>query len=377
MRTDAQTPQPIPAIALPERQSVASPAHTAAMPSLVPPPPTFTEFMTTVPQVATHPLSIAAPSATCSLQTACYVPMHVPKLALTGPMTGATETFRPYCPGLMSLATLLVPFTDVISYRSYRLGNTRSESTLVASGNITRIKRRFDDLYPGFAPFGGSPTILLLAFIATLRERFNALEAAEEIAAMLLTYYLEGSAKTLYLTDNVMQVAYEQVTNARQKSNEDENEFKDRIATAFANAATHFGTGNSLTTLSVACCQRQGTQSLIRFDTSPLTNRETLRWRDELPLPKVIRSGPALSSRRPQRTRILGTDRTSCSWESPKLLPIRVRSGGTRTYRTCSRVPINIGLTSGHETLSTRIRLRVSSSRSCTPALVEEQPRLR
>ena len=198
MRTDAQTPQPTPSIAPPERQRVASPAHTAAMPSLVPPPPTFTEFMTTVPQVATHPLSIAAPSATCSLQTACYVPMHVPKLALTGPMTGATETFRPYCPGLMSLTTLLAPFTDVISYRSYRLGNTRSESTLVASGNITRIKRRFDDLYPGFAPFGGSPTIRLLAFVATLRDGFNALEASEEVAAMLLTYYLEGSAKTLY-----------------------------------------------------------------------------------------------------------------------------------------------------------------------------------
>ena len=143
MRTDAQTPQPPPAIALPEPQRVAPPAPTAPMPSLVPPPPT--EFMATLPQVATHPLSVTAPDATRSLQTACDVPMPVPTLALTGRMNGATEALGPYCPGLMPLTTLLAPFTDVISYRSYRLRNTRGEVTLIESGNITRIKRT---LYP-------------------------------------------------------------------------------------------------------------------------------------------------------------------------------------------------------------------------------------
>ena len=98
--------------------------------------------------------------------------------------------------------------------------------------------------------------------MTTLRDGFNALEASEAVAALLLTYYLEGSAKTLYasqrssgvrseasalagtwpylihelikryLTDDVLQTAYEQVTDARQKSNEDENEFADRIAKA-------------------------------------------------------------------------------------------------------------------------------------------------
>ena len=57
MRKGAQTPQPPPAIAPQEPQRVALPANTAPMPSLVPSPPTFTEFMATVPQVATHPLS--------------------------------------------------------------------------------------------------------------------------------------------------------------------------------------------------------------------------------------------------------------------------------------------------------------------------------
>ena len=115
-----------------------------------------------------------------------------------GPITGATKVLGPYCPGIMPLTTLLAPFTGVISYRSYRLRNTRGEVTLVESGNITRIKRRFDDLYPGFAPFGGSPPIRLLEFVTTLRDNFNVLKASKAVAALLLTCYLKGSAKTLY-----------------------------------------------------------------------------------------------------------------------------------------------------------------------------------
>ena len=70
--------------------------------------------------------------------------------------------------------------------------------TLAESGKITRIKRRFDDLYPWAAIFEGSTPIRLLEFLTTIRDGFNAIEASEAVAALLLTYYLEGSAKTLY-----------------------------------------------------------------------------------------------------------------------------------------------------------------------------------
>ena len=173
-----------------------------------------------------------------------------------------SDTPGPYCPGLLPLTTLLAPFAEVISYRSYRLRNTRGDVTLAESGSITRIKRRFDDFYPRFAPFDGSTPIRLLEFLTTLRDVFNALEASEAVAASLLTYYLERSTKTLYasqrssgvrseagalagtwsylihelikgyLTDDVLQTAYEQVTDARQKANEDENAFADRVAKA-------------------------------------------------------------------------------------------------------------------------------------------------
>ena len=99
-----------------------------------------------------------------------------------------------------------------------------------------------------------------MEFLTTLRDGFNALEASEAVASLLPTYYLEGSAKTLYasqrssgvrseagglggtwpylihelikryLTDDVLQSAYEQVTDARQKADEDENTVSDRIA---------------------------------------------------------------------------------------------------------------------------------------------------
>ena len=257
-RNDAPVPT---AIAPPEQQRAVPPSHTAPLP--VPTyPPTFTEFMATVPHASAHPLSAAAPQATRSLQTACDLQMPVPPMTQAGTRFDVSDTPGPYCPGLLPLTTLLAPFAEVISYRSYRLRNTWGDVTLAENGNITRIKRRFDDLYPGFAPFDGSTPIRLLEFLTTLRDGFNSLEASEEVAALLLTYYLEGSAKTLYasqhssgvrseagapagtwsylihefikryLTDDVLQTAYEQVTDARQKANEDENAFADRVAKA-------------------------------------------------------------------------------------------------------------------------------------------------
>ena len=179
-------PPPPTAIAPPEPRR-AVPPSSAPVPSLVPPPPTFSEFMATVPGASGIPLNPEAPRASRSLQTACDVPMPGPPMAQTAP-TGATIAPGPYCPGLLPLTTLLAPFTEVISHRAYRLRITRGEVSLVDSGNVTRIKRRFDDLYLGFAPFDGSIPIPLLEFLTTLRDGFNALEASEAVASLLLTY---------------------------------------------------------------------------------------------------------------------------------------------------------------------------------------------
>ena len=407
MRTDAQTPQPPPAIAPPEPQRVDPPAHTAPMPSLVLPPPTFTEFMATVPQVATNPLSVAAPGATRSLQTACDVLMPVPTLALTGPMNGATEALGPYSPVLMPLTTLLAPFTDVISYRSYRLRNTRGEATLVESCRYTRIKRRLDDLYPGFAPFGGSPPIRLLEFVTTLQDGFNALKASGVVAALLLTYYLEGSAKTLYapqrssgvrseagalvgtctylidelikrdLTDDVLQSAYEQVTDARQKANEDENEFADRIARGARECCNVFRDRELVNYFirGLLPATRDAVTERVRHLTSNEQGDLTVARRIAVAKSNTFRARMKVTTTAmPARTRLrsntlfLGEPEASTDPSAFRRDPnIPHMFAGPYQYWADLR----------RETLSTRIRLHVSSSRVSTPALVEERTRLR
>ena len=165
--------------------------------------------MATVPGASGIPLNPEAPRSSRSLQTACDVPMPVPSMAPTGAPISETNALGPYCPGLLPLTTLIAPFTEVISYRAYRLRITRGEVALVKSGNITRVKRLFDDFYPGFAPFHGSTPILVLEFTTTLRDGSNALEASEAVSSLLLTYYLEGSAKTLYASQRSSRVRSE------------------------------------------------------------------------------------------------------------------------------------------------------------------------
>ena len=380
-------PNPPTAIAPPELRR-AVPPSSAPVPSLVPPPPTFTEFMATVPGTSGIPLNPEAPRASHSLQMEMLMP--VPPMAQTGAPIDATNAPGPYCPGLLQLTTLLAPFTEVISYRAYRLRITRGEVSLFESGNITRIKRLFDDLYPGFAPFDVSTPIRLLEFLTTLRDGFNALGASEAVASLLLTYYLEGSAKTLYasqgssgvrsdagalgdtwpylihelikryLTDDVLKSANEQVTDARQKANEDENTFADRIAKAARDCCNVFRDRKLvnyfirglLPATRDAVTERVRTLNPIERGDLTVARRiataegNTYRAR-------VMASTPATPSKTRPRSSTLFTG-------EPEASPNPSLSDGTRTCRTCSRVPTNFGLTSGRETLNVRIRLLVS-----------------
>ena len=98
--------------------------------------------------------------------------------------------------------------------------------------------------------------------MATVREGFNALRATEALSVLSLAYYLEGQAKThytalttpgvrtttsilggmwpalvdsfikRYLTDDILQAAYENITDAKKKQDEDENVFADRLISA-------------------------------------------------------------------------------------------------------------------------------------------------
>ena len=110
--------------------------------------------------------------------------------------------------------------------------------------------------------FDGTKPIKLLEFLATVREGFNALRASEALAVLSLAYYLECQAKThytvlttpgvrtttsilggtwqalvdsfikRYLTDDILQAAYDKITDAKQKQDEYENAFADRLTSA-------------------------------------------------------------------------------------------------------------------------------------------------
>ena len=157
---------------------------------------------------------------------------------------------------------MLTPFKLVVSYRHYRLTDTRADLQEFESTMLYKIKRRFDSLYPTFQVFDGTKPFKLLEFLATVREGFNALRASESLAVLALAYYLDGQAKThytalttpgvrtttsilggtwpalvdsfikRYLTDDILQAAYDKITDAKQKQDEVENAFADRLISA-------------------------------------------------------------------------------------------------------------------------------------------------
>ena len=173
------------------------------------------------------------------------------------------------CPGLVPHETMLNQFTNVVSYTNYRLKNRRVIPTTRETELLARTKKSFDGLYPRLETFNGKKPITLLSFLSTIREGFDHLFVSEAVGVSLLSFYLEGSAKSVYvaqtqsgarstnvlnktwpyvvhalikrfLTDDVLQEAYENVTTVTQKSNEDENAFADRLGDLVRNCAGVF-----------------------------------------------------------------------------------------------------------------------------------------
>ena len=177
-----------------------------------------------------------------------------------GPSQEMVKTLEgPYCPGIAPQRTLLAPFTIVVSYRHYRLRDTRATLHVTESESVYRVKRIFDALFPSFQPLDGTNPIKLLQFLASVRDGLGDLHVPEGLASLTISYYLMGSAKDMctnqvspgvrssnsalasswpfvvhalikrYLLDDVLQRAYEKVTDARQKPEEDESKFADRL----------------------------------------------------------------------------------------------------------------------------------------------------
>ena len=168
-------------------------------------PPTFEEFMSGVhvphtgtstappfqamPAVKNNPLkTVNVPS----LVTTCDVPTPVTQVSQAYPQDMGCNQEGPYCPGQVPHVPILTPFKLVVSYRHYRLTDTRADLQELESTMLYKIKRRFDSLYPTFQVFDDTKPIKLLEFLATVREVFNALRTSEALAVLALSYYLDG-----------------------------------------------------------------------------------------------------------------------------------------------------------------------------------------
>ena len=266
------------------RQSVADQANTT-LPRITtqePPlqgqgvkPPTFEEFMSgvhvpptgtsTAPQVQAMPAVTTNPLKTVtvpSLVTTCDVPTPVLQVSQAYPQHMGFNQEGQYCPGLVPHVPMHTPFTLVVSYRHYRLKEKHADLQELESTMLYKIKRRFDSLYPTFQVFDGTEPIKLLEFLATVREGFNEVRASEALAVLALEYYLDGQAKTLYtalntpgaqttnsilggtwpalvdsfinryLTDDILQAAYEKITDPKRKQEEEENASANRLISA-------------------------------------------------------------------------------------------------------------------------------------------------
>ena len=173
-------------------------------------------------------------------------------------------------PGLDPKRTLLSQFNDVVSYEAYRLDDKRQDMYASEGAEIHRLKKRICGLLPTLHPFDGKKPISFLTFLSQLREGLNALGVAEAAAVRVLAFLLDGDGKWFYdsvtmirtrsrntnrtytwpdvvhslidryLTDTELQDGYDRVTLIAQRSNENENDYADRIAAAARDCANIF-----------------------------------------------------------------------------------------------------------------------------------------
>ena len=157
-----------------------------------------------------------------------------------------------------------VRFALVVSYRPYRLLDQREAVTLVEASTIHKKAKSIRRMTTGTACFDGSKPIKLLSFLKLVKESFDDARIPEELAVPVLAHLLEGSARSFYytrsgtgaipssakrsskfswphmvaallqryLTEDVLHQAGKALMQARQKPDQDENAFAERIEEA-------------------------------------------------------------------------------------------------------------------------------------------------
>ena len=152
---------------------------------------------------------------------------------------------------------MIPSFRLVVDYRMYPASIPNDKDL----NGMYILKRRIDSLYTTLGTFSGEEPMELLNFISMFKEAMDSLGKCEGIAVRVLAYYLTDDARTAYenqvtpgtvisdsglnstwphvvhmflvryLTDEILQKAYDSVARATMKPDEDELQFAQRIMT--------------------------------------------------------------------------------------------------------------------------------------------------
>ena len=181
--------------------------------------------------------------------------------------TGNVETTEVWTgeeyPGLEPLQTLQNPFVEAVSYRTYRLRDTRQSMTADEAGRAHKKASHIRGAFPHLANFSGRAPSKLLSFLKQFQAACDNMGIHEGLAVRVVSFFLEEEAYRFYgtlasaglrrvggatngtawpqfvhrmlkryCTEDVLSVAYDKVARATQKERETEGEFADRILDA-------------------------------------------------------------------------------------------------------------------------------------------------
>ena len=233
--------------------------------------------------------------------------------------------------------TMVQEFSTIADYRMYRLDNISRLVTSDDAGRISKYVQCCRGIHPTMRSFDGTDPIQLLPVLKDIRITFNSRHLTESVALRVLVHFLERDAERQYtsctrrglrdgqlhedvgwpglvnpflkryLTDDVLDEAYDAVATGRQQPHETKSTFADRLETAAfqctavfseQSLAHYFVRGLALATSAavsetvqrLTSKQKTGLPTIRRIATAEGT---TYRARRILPLPDSKPAGKA------------------------------------------------------------------------------------
>ena len=205
---------------------------------------------------------------------------------------------------------MLTAFRTVVDYRYYRLVNRTAVLMPSDTESMYKLKKQVDGLYPTLKVFDGFQPIKLFDFLTTMKEALNGFGKSEAIGVRLLAFYLSEDAKSVYeaqvnpgtasrtamlnatwpyvinamirrfLTEEVLQEAFDEVDRAKQLDTEDEMQFAQRMLENSRKCCHVFTPSELVNNTSEVCVVQYANSCTTNFGAWPGSIVPRLTWFD-------------------------------------------------------------------------------------------------